>query len=707
MADILQRPDSGLILNSENVNLVDKPSEIIQPNDRDDLTGLDEDDLTSYILEMFRNDIEDKRQMGWVDKRNYDVKAYYGLKDKALSNYPWPNSSNFPVPLTPTLLDTAHANIMASIFSGNRGSLKVKDVSVEDMRTSKILQDLLNWQAENEIDIEREYDKTIFRTFLHGTGFLKVYWDIKTRSVKVVSVDIGNMFLPIDAKGLSEEETDHIIQIIPLTYNDLQLRKSMRVYKYPDQIFPGDNIDYGASFEEKLQRMDTASGTSLITKRRRDTYFIAECYSTHYPKTGSSGHNGKNGNVRTGAGVKPLELIVWISPNGGKIQRVRKNDKKIRPFSDHHAYYYPDRYFSMSMPEKIKNIQDEIDYADKQNTDANDRAISPAAFVDDTSTFDGASSQRVPGGIYPKGTRGSTIEWEPAPPVDRGFERRIALLWEQAERLTGIIDITQGRPSAFGGKTLGEVEIRTARADVRFSTIFRRFGLGWKKTWNLIYEYDNEYMDRNKKIRVLGYDNYKSIDELFPTEELQESGLGLSGKYDFSFTNTLVSDQDIENQKIIAFTEAELLSPLVANNPANLWRVEEMRAKAFGINNLETIVMKPSEAKIYSVEEFIQRIISGEKDVGIRPGIDAEGYIFDLEVFMKTETFRSLDDGQKKQIADGLRRAFMISVGEKRALFDLQQIQIGQQAQAMSDKMPLQLPQEQQQPPSTPEALPL
>ena len=666
--EIPQRP--GLLLNDESLRLNDKPADTpIVPQNKE--LDLDESDLASYILELFRNDIEDKRQMSWVDKRNYDIKAYYGLKDAALSQIPWPNASNFPVPLTPTILDTAHANIVSSIFDNPSGPVRVKGVSVEDKRVIKPLEELLNWQALNESEIEREMDKTVFRTFLHGVGYLKVFWDFTYKKIKVFSLDIGNVFLPIDAKGVSVEETDHIIHVVPLGYNDIQIRKANGTYKYPDQILPGDNIEYGAAFEEKMQKMDEATGTSLTTRLRRETYFIAECFLSYSPKSGSGYGSGP-----TRAGVKPREIIVSISPYGGKIQRKIANDREIRPFADFHAYYHPDRYFSMSLPEKIRNIQEKIDYADKQNTDALDVAISPSLFVDDTSSFEGGSAQRVPGGIYPKG-RGNTVEWSPSPPVDRGFERQISLLWEQAERLTGIIDITQGRASSFGGKTLGEVEIRAARADIRFKTIYKRFEKGWKDTWNLIYEFDNEYMERSKKVRILGYDNFKSIDELFPVEENRVSGFGLTGKFDFLFSGGLINEKDLENQKIIAFTEAELLSPLVLGNKGNLWKVEERRALAFGIDDFETMVEKPIEAKIFSVEEFVQRIVSGEKDIQIRPGINTESYIFDLQLFMKTDTFRHLPPEQKKQVRNTLTRAFIMSVGEKRALLDLETIKTG------------------------------
>ena len=107
--------------------------------------------------------------------------------------WPWEGASAFPVPLTPTLTDTAYANIHASKWSNDKGPVKVRGVGVEDIRTSKLLEDWLNWQVINEMEFESEDDKNDLRTFLHGTGFMKVFQDIKTNTVKIYSVDIENM----------------------------------------------------------------------------------------------------------------------------------------------------------------------------------------------------------------------------------------------------------------------------------------------------------------------------------------------------------------------------------------------------------------------------------------------------------------------------------------------------------------------------------
>ena len=141
-----------------------------------------------------------------------------------------------------------------------------------------------------------------------------------------------------------------------------------------------------------------------------------------------------------------------------------------------------------------------------------------------------------------------------------------------------------------------------------------------------------------------------------------------------------------------------LANPLVTSNPANLWRVSKILAEAKGVRDLETIVTKPKEADIYSPQEFLQRVISGQFDLQIRPGIDSDSYVFEIQLYMRTESFQSLDPKAQKTLADALRRAYMMSVAEKQALMDVQQIKAGMNQQAQADQAGISQPDQEQLP---------
>ena len=58
----------------------------------------------------------------------------------------------------------------------------------------------------------------------------------------------------------------------------------------------------------------------------------------------------------------------------------------------------------------------------------------------------------------------------------------------------------------------------------------------------------------------------------------------------------------------------------------------------------------------------------------IRPGIDSEDYVFELQLFKRGRMYNSLEDFQKRMIDDGLRRAFMIGVAERKAKMVVQRL---------------------------------
>jgi hypothetical protein len=638
-----------LVLGRQNVELDNQPTDVIPQQDRGDIS-LDEDRLSARILELFRDDIRHKEYLDWSSKREYDIKAYYQLKEEAWANWPWQGASAYRGALTPTLVDTAWATLNESVWPSDGRPLQVKGVGVEDIRTSKVLEQYMNSVIENETNLRDIEEQNIFRMLLHGTGVIKVRRTVDGMSVDTSAVDVENIYVPLDAKGFRVDQTDHVFQVIPLTWTELETRKALNVYKNLDAIKPGIGISNERTRERVSTLVDTASGTDLTQYRRKNSYYILECYLTYFEKDSK----------------RPKELIVWFAPNGGKILRVRENKDLIRPFARHVIYDVPGRFYGLSLPEKCQPIQDKLNYADKQYTDAMDRANMPAMFVEDTTTFDGDIAQRVPGGIYQKGQ--GKIDFEPVYPVERGFDRERMNLWMEAERLTGIADVIQGA-STKSGRTLGETEIRTQAAGVRFNALFSRYEKGWKETMNILYEYQNRYVPREKKIKILGYTELTTIDEIFPQTETGY-GLGLKSSMDFCFSGRPVIEREQEKEDFIRFYQEAMLNPIVQSNPANFWRLLDERAKVAGIRNLDSMISKPKEVDILSAQEYIQRVMSGQYNLPIRPGIDAENYMFEIQLFIQNESFQTLDQRAQMALMKALQQAQAIRQMEIQAEMD-------------------------------------
>jgi hypothetical protein len=663
---------------------MDRPTDIPQgeaPN------NLDEDDIMKCVQEDFANDVKDKEDYGWLDKREKDLQHYYMVKDYAMTRRPWPGASAYPVPITPTLLDTGKANLMASKMSDDGRWMTCEGVGEEDIRKAAPLESLLNWQLNTQIPMDEVEDLTTFRMLLHGDGMQKVIFDPRKQAVKIISFDVENFYIPIDADGVQfDDNHGHCTQIIPLTWNDVQMRKAWGIYENVDLMAPGarQSTSRQSGSDRILRLKDEIAGTDKEGRYRRETFFLAETYKEYFPKSGT-GYGSAGAPSR--AGVRPTYVTVWWSPNGGTKHRIAVNQDKLVPFSRRRIYPNPGYFFSMSMPEKIRHIQEKANYADKQNTDSLDKSIMPALFVSDTSELEKSRVQRVPGGIYNLG-RDQTIQYEPMPPRERGFEVEIQRMWLEAQNLTGLIDISIGGQTK--SNTLGQDQIRSFRADIRFTDLFKREQRGFKDTLDLVYHYDNKYMDRRVKVKVLGYADYKSIDELFPNPNAGEMGLGIEGKFDFAFAGAAITEREKMRMDRIQFYSAMAAAPDVAMNPHDSWNVKEQLAEAYGIRDLETVITKPAQALVLSAQEAIQRVVSGQTGMQLRPGIDTDSYIFEIELFMRSETFMALLPELQAEILNMLKTAYVMRAAEMRAMMDMQIMQqrqaADQQAMAIADQ---------------------
>ena len=422
------------------VEATDKPGDRIPAKSELDVDIPDEE-LTEFINANFRNELIDREDMGWSDKRAYDKKAYYEIKDEYFSTLPFKNSSNFPLCITSVQLDTGLSLINDLVWRNPQKVVTVSPNGDENPKKAKNVEYLLNWQVLNDIPtLQMEDSASNFFALLHGTAYEKVLREYSDEyKLEVQNIPIQYMILPIDRKSPDIKDTEAVTQLVPWSANDLRMRVASGRYRNLNKV--GKSWMPQNMTAEALTRLDKEiSGLDTVTRISRDTWWAAERYMTYYPK----------------GSLKAQELIVTFAPQTGAILRKIKNVEKMRPFVD--KYFYPNYGYAyhFSLPERIKHIQDKANYQDKQVTDAADKAISPAGFYEGNSGFDPKLSLRTPTGMYRVKNLGA-IQWEPVN-VAAIMERNRDLkdLWLQAERKTGFTDMLQGISTANSAPTLGQ-----------------------------------------------------------------------------------------------------------------------------------------------------------------------------------------------------------------------------------------------------------
>lgn len=647
------------------------------------LDQIDRDKLSAYILELLKNDIRDREDFGWTAMREYDQLAYDGYMKRATT--PWNNASNYAVCLTPTLVDTAHSNVMGGMFSDERRVVDVHGVGPEDIRTEKHLEALLNWQVLNDIeDAYDTIDKTVHVAFKNGNGVIKViqgYGGPQRNKVIWSRVPIENIFLPLNARGAQVGQTDHIFELISLTENDKQQRILLKgpngkpVYEGLEDLARGNKVSFSTAIDSLVNVRDITSGTSLGRRYSNDMYYILECYLTYY-------HEPKE----DGADPVAVELIVWIAPQGGKIMAMVENKdidddtgEPIRPYSLRWIPYpREDRILGDSLPWMVRDTQQELNYAHNQNMNAADELIKPFKFYDPASGFDPEANQQTPNGWYPVPNPRQNV-YIPDMKFDAIFERQFNLYWEYAQRRTGLTELFQGR-SPDREQTLGEAQLRVNKTEIRFKTVYDRFEQGFKELLYLTYFYDKRWMPRDTKVKVLGATEYQTIEELFPK--------GFRGRYNFSFSSAPLTEKAARKNNIQNFVAIAMGSMLVANDRSAQWKLLDMLGEVNDVSNVGAIISKPKEANILSPQEAIQRIMSGQYDIMPDPGIDVNDYMLRIQMFMKSDAFKEGEPECQMAIQLLLRRVDNIRVGQQMAMQDAQMIRQKMMMEAAGAAMP-------------------
>ena len=657
----MPRPKQSEIVNllRPNPDIDLKANDAIPKNQSEPDIG-DKDVLSEYLQKITKQDIADRDSWGFIDKQTYNEKSYYGIKDEFFSNWPWPRASNFIEPITPTLVDVGITQMQSALFRNPMNTVNVEGVSKEDKLYAPLVQHVMNYTNGVETEIHDVQGTNLFRILLRGTGFMKSWLDIGDEfKLRHASIPMQLVYKPIRGNGCQRDKCDHISQFIPLTENDWMFRRGIKikgkdVYENLDLIAPGFEPASDSLGGEELQLLkNQITGMDIQTADARDLRWMVETQLTYYPPEK----------------FKAVELIVWWSLRAGIIHRVVEVDPSIkRSLADYWVYPSDGYSYQRSLPEIIRDIHEKANYTDKQVTDASDGAIMPPGFIEEGSGFDPMEHVLVPNGMY-EVKRGTNIQWKQVnitPIIERS--REIDKLWDKAKTRTGFTDIFMGlEPDRQN--TLGGDRLRLAKANNRFKGLLDTFNIGYRRSCEIQYDLIDRNIPRKKLVMILGSMDYSNANQLFPNVQDggQEFGLGIDAKLNFSISGKSQEEVDIKNQDILTMTQEILATPF-GQDKGVAWRCLKARSEVRGYKEYETVVPRPPEADIQSIDEVLQRIESGETQIEPSPimeNVQIEFYLFRIGAFTKTERFRFYNEKQKAALKLYANRLNQIREGQE------------------------------------------
>ncbi len=636
------KPSEIISLLRPNPDLEVKPNDMIpQGQSRPDIGS--DDALSAYLQKITKQDIQARDSFGFVEKQTYNDKAYFEIKDDFFSNWPHPNASNFPEPITSTLVDVGWAHIQAAMFRNPMKTVLVGGIGKEDKPYAPLVAHVMNFENGVESEVYDIQGTNAFRTLLRGTGFVKTWLDMgDVFKIRHASIPMQLVYKPVRGNGCQRDKCDHITQFIPMTEADWKFRIGLtnngkKIYENLDMIAPGFDMAESLGAEEMQLLANQITGMDIDTADKRDLRWMAETKLTYYPP-------GK---------FRAIELIVWWSLRHGLIHRVIENegDNPMRDLADYWVYPSDGYAYQRSLPDVIRHIQEKANYTDKQVTDAADNAINPPGFIDKDSGFDPQEHVLVPNGMY-EVRKGTKIQWKEtniSSIVERG--RVVGECWEKAKIRTGFTDVFMGmQPDR--AETFGAQKLQASMAQNRFKTILNTFGIGWRRTCEIQYDITNKNIPRKKLMAILGSSDYTNTNQLFPASKGGDDfavGMNLNAKLNFAIAGKSQTEADIEDQDHLEMT-AEILKSPFGQQPAVAYRCLKKRAEIRNFQEYETIVPKPPEADIMTVDEVLQRIESGETELQPSPIMELpeiEYYMFRFGAFKRTERYRNYTDSMR------------------------------------------------------------
>lgn len=309
------------------------------------------------------------------------------------------------------------------------------------------------------------------------------------------------------------------------------------------------------------------------------------------------------------------EIVVWVSPElpdlilgWDYLDNVYAHGK--RPYVVGRYLTLPNRFYGLSFPEVIRDVQDEINTIHNQRVDSGTIQNTPGGFFRASMTM-GPGAQFVKPGMWTPVDNPQTdvreYKWNGTPVWGQNEE---ALLYQYFERLTGLTDLALGRqPNRVGAtRTASGTAALLSEAGLRFKTSMESFQRFWLEIFDHILALDQQYLPDGKEFKVTG-----RLPEVIRLTSREDIG----GKYKLRLA---VTSETLNRQVLREDATVKLNSALQSPFPLQLGiiGVKGLRKlyrdfyRAFGEPDPDMIVEPEREQVVHTPEQELQIWAAGD-----------------------------------------------------------------------------------------------
>ena len=230
------------------------------------------------------------------------------------------------------------------------------------------------------------------------------------------------------------------------------------------------------------------------------------------------------------------EVVIWVSPQlPGEILGWDYLDNIVhhgrRPYVVGRYLRLPNRFYGLSFPRVVRDVQDEINTMHNQRVDAGTIQNTPMGFFRASMTWRPDTTRIKPGtwtGVDNPQQDIFIPQWNGSPVFGQNEE---SLLYQYFERLTGLTDLALGRqPNRVGAtRTASGTAALLSEAGLRFKTSMEAFQRFWTEIFEHVLALDQQYLPPGKEFRVTG--RLPEVIKLASREDI-------AGKYDLRLAAT-------------------------------------------------------------------------------------------------------------------------------------------------------------------------
>lgn len=687
----------------------------------------DRDEYARMVVADYEGSLADREE--WEKALDGGYQRYLNVTTE--KDFPWPNAANFHPPVTMTNVETLKPRLVEAIV-GQSPTVLCLPVGGEDSDRASTTEMFLNWQIETEMRLFDLVDTSAHLFEVAGIVVAKIRWKRDIRRVKAVrsfpagtSIDVifehlfgraipedlehekdfkwsGTLRLPggrrtdvtaefaffedeiqvlldrdelvFEAPKIEFPDPEDIIapyrggsdpQDVPWIQHRLYMGENELRSRARTGQFDKDTVD------ELLQKgatgveTDTDASTTLdrqegISSMDADVRSEQWCVIEEY-RTFDIDNDGWAEEIVTWTALAGKTLLGW-----DYLDNVNATGK--RPFVKAVFMPLPNRWYGISLPEMVRDIQDETTVMHNQRVD-NGTLTNLPWFIGRASSMNKANLNELrPGeGIYVDNPQTDIVFPQMRSNTNFGFQEE-SLLNQYNEKLTGVTDLALGRqPNRVGAtRTATGVASLLSESGLRFKIFMVRFQEFWRQIFEHVLALDQQYLPPGKEFRVTGMPE---------TIRLMDRE-AIAGKFDLRLaatTETLNKQSMRETAQILMST---LLNPGLIQvgviQPENIYNLAADFVKSFDKRDVARYLTKPQITAPQDpvVEHAI--LVSGG-DVKPSPMDDHQAHLAAHDAFKRqpgyTHGWMTPEAKQKleQHIAEHVQAATMMQIAQQMA----------------------------------------